>query len=356
VSSVLGGGPLGAGSSWGFEDLWLLLFLVPVYLLWAALWVVVPRWRRRRGRSAAIRFSTLAQAGQVKAPWTLALRRVVRALRLVTVALLLIAMARPQTGRQLTTVSSEGIDIVLVLDTSGSMQALDLDADRPIQRRRNRLEVVKDVVHEFVEGRPNDMVGLVVFGEEAFTQCPLTLDHPVLIDLLDDIEVGIAGDRTAIGSGLGTAVKRLQQTKAKSKVVVLLTDGRSNAGTLAPATAAELAKSQKVKVYAIGAGTRGRAPFLIDSMFGSRVVYQDVEIDEHTLRSIAESTGGSYFRAEDREALRHLYSEIDRLERTEITTKSYVEYKDRYPWLLVPALALLALEVVLLGTRLRALP
>jgi Ca-activated chloride channel family protein len=200
------------------------------------------------------------------------------------------------------------------------------------------------------------MIGLVVFGEEAFTQCPLTLDHPVLVDLLHDIQVGIAGDRTAIGSGLGTAVKRLQKSKAKSKVVVLLTDGRNNAGTLAPTTAAELAKSQHVKVYAIGAGTRGRAPFLVDSMFGSRVVYQDVEIDDDGLKAIAESTGGAYYRAEDREALRQIYGEIDRLERTEITTKSYVEYKDRYPWLVLAALALLVLEVALLQTRLRALP
>jgi Ca-activated chloride channel family protein len=242
------------------------------------------------------------------------------------------------------------------MDTSGSMQALDLDTDLAIQRRRNRLEVVKDVVREFVEGRPNDMVGLVVFGEEAFTQCPLTLDHPVLLDLLGDIEIGIAGDRTAIGSGLGTAVKRLQKSKAKSKVVVLLTDGRNNAGTLAPDTAAELARSQNVKVYTIGAGTRGRAPFLVDSMFGSRVVYQDVEIDDDALRAIAETTGGAYYRAEDREALRHIYAEIDRLERTEITTKSYVEYKDRYPWFLIGTLGLVLIEVTLLGTRLRGLP
>jgi Ca-activated chloride channel family protein len=277
-------------------------------------------------------------------------------LRLVTVALLVMAMARPQTGRKLTQVSSEGIDIVLVMDTSGSMQALDLDADRPIQRRRNRLEVAKDVVREFVEGRANDLVGLVVFGDDAFTQCPLTLDHAVLLDLLADVEVGVAGDRTAIGSAIGTAVKRLRQSKAKSKVVVLLTDGRSNAGTLAPATAAELARTQGVKIYTIGAGTRGRAPFLVDSVFGPRVVYQDVDIDEAQLRSIAETTGGAYYRAEEREALRSIYDEIDRLERTEITTQSYVEYEDRYSWFVVAALGLLMVEVALLGTRLRALP
>jgi Ca-activated chloride channel family protein len=339
-----------------FEDLRLLWALAPLYAVWVALWLLLPRWRRRRGRNAAIRFSTLAQASRLRRPVTLVLRRAARVLRLAVVALLMLAMTRPQTGRKLTQVSSEGIDIVLVMDTSGSMQALDLDADHPIQRRRNRLEVAKDVVREFVEGRPNDMIGLVVFGEEAFTQCPLTLDHAVLLDLLGDIEIGVAGDRTAIGSAIGNAVKRLQRSKAKSKVVVLLTDGRSNAGTLAPPTAAELARSQGVKIYAVGAGTRGRAPFLVDSMFGSRVVYQDVEIDDDQLRSIADTTGGAYYRAEDRDALRGIYAEIDRLERTEITTQSYVEYEDRYPWLVVAAIGLLLLEVTLLGTRLRALP
>jgi Ca-activated chloride channel family protein len=339
-----------------FEDPRLLWVLVPLYAAWLILWLFLPRWRRRRGRTAAIRFSTLAQASRVRKPWTLVLRRLVRALRLAAIGLLVLAMARPQTGRKLTQVSSEGIDIVLVMDTSGSMQALDLDSDRPIQRRRNRLEVAKDVVREFVESRNNDLIGLVVFGDDAFTQCPLTLDHGVLVDLLDDIEVGIAGDRTAIGSALGTAVKRLQRSKAKSKVVVLLTDGRSNAGTIAPATAADLARTQGVKIYAIGAGTRGRAPFLVDSPFGSRVVYQDVEIDDDQLESIAETTGGVYYRAEDRDALRGIYQEIDRLERTEISTQSYVEYEDRYPWFVIAAVCVLLFEVAVLGTRLRALP
>jgi len=339
-----------------FEDLWLLAVLAPLYAVWVVLWIALPRWRRRRGLDAAIRFSTLRQAGRVRAPFTLVLRRAVRTLRLLAIALLVLAMARPQTGRKLTQVSSEGIDIVLVMDTSGSMQALDLDADRPIQRRRNRLAVAKDVVREFVEGRPHDLLALVVFGDEAFTQCPLTLDHAVLLDLLESVEVGVAGDRTAIGSAIGTAVKRLRQSKAKSKVVVLLTDGRSNAGTLAPATAAELARTHGVKIYAIGAGARGRAPFLVDSVFGTRIVYQDVEIDEAQLRSIAETTGGAYYRAEDRDGLLEIYREIDRLERTEITTQSYVEYDDRYPWFVLASLGFLLLEVTLLGTRLRALP
>jgi Ca-activated chloride channel family protein len=344
------------GPEGGFEDVWLLAALAPLYLVWGALWILLPRWRRRRGRDPSIRFSTLQQASQVRAPATLALRRLARGLRWIVVALVVTAMARPQTGRKLTQVSSEGIDIVLVMDTSGSMQALDLDTDRPIQRRRNRLEVAKDVVREFVDDRPRDLLGLVVFGDEAFTQCPLTLDHQVLLDLLEDIEVGIAGDRTAIGSAIGTAVKRLRESRAKSKVVVLLTDGRSNAGTLAPATAAELARTTGVKIYTIGAGARGRAPFLVDSVFGPRIVYQDVEIDDQQLRSIAEVTGGAYYRAEDHAALLRIYEEIDRLERTEITTESYVEYQDRYPWLVITALGLLLLEVGLLGTRLRTLP
>jgi len=339
-----------------FEDLRLLALLAPLYAAWAIVWFLIPRWRRRRGREPVIRFSTLRQAGRVPASLTLALRRFTRALRLITVALLVMAMARPQTGRKLTQVSSEGIDIVLVMDTSGSMQALDLDADRPIQRRRNRLEVAKDVVREFIEGRPHDLLGLVVFGDDAFTQCPLTLDHGVLVNLLDDVEIGVAGDRTAIGSAIATAVKRMRQSKAKSKVVVLLTDGRSNAGTVAPATAAELARTQGVRIYAIGAGARGRAPFLVDSVFGSRVVYQDVEIDEQQLRALAEATGGAYYRAEDHQALRGIYAEIDRLERSEITTTSYVEYEDRYPWIVLAALGLLLVEVALLSTRLRALP
>lgn len=339
-----------------FADLWLLAFLAPLFAIWAALWILLPRWRRRRGLDPSIRFSTLAHAGRLRRSFTLALRRAARALRWITVALVILALTRPQTGHQLTSVSSEGIDIVLVMDTSGSMQALDLDADRPIHRRRNRLEVAKDVVREFVEGRRQDHLGLVVFGDDAFTQCPLTLDHAVLLDLLDDVEVGVAGDRTAIGSALGTAVKRLHQSRAKSKVVVLLTDGRSNAGTLAPATAAELARSQGVKVYTIGAGARGKAPFLVESVFGPRIVYQEVEIDEAQLRSVAQATGGAFYRAEDRDALRRIYDEIDRLERTEITTLSHVEYEDRYPLPVTAASVLLLLETLLLGTRLRALP
>jgi Ca-activated chloride channel family protein len=236
------------------------------------------------------------------------------------------------------------------------MQALDLDADRPINRRRNRLQVAKEVVDEFVQGRINDQIGLVVFGSEAFTQCPLTLDHGIVATFLEGVEIGIAGDATAIGSALGTAVKRLRDSQADSKVIILLTDGRNNAGALSPQKAAEIAETFDIKVYTIGAGTRGKAPFVVDSLFGKQVVYESVEIDEETLREMADRTGGRYFRAEDTTALESIYEEIDEMEKTEIKTSTYMEYDEQYRRFLVPALVLLLLEVLLLGTRFRKLP
>jgi Ca-activated chloride channel family protein len=339
-----------------FANRWMFWVLGPLFVLWVAAWFFVPWWAHRRRRAAAVRFSNIQTLTRLRPSKTLVLRRIFEGLRIAAVALLLIAMARPQTGRTQTQVRTEGIDIVLVLDTSGSMQALDLDADRRISERRNRLEVVKDVVETFVQKRDNDQIGLVVFGAEAFTQCPLTLDHGIVATFLDRLEIGMAGDATAIGSALGTAVKRLKDSEAESKVIILLTDGRSNAGSLSPRKAAEVAATFDVKVYTIGAGTRGQAPFIVDSIFGRQVVYQDVEIDEKTLRQIAEKTGGRYFRAEDEEALEEIYREIDELEKTEITMSSYMEYNERFRWFVIPALALLLLEVVLLGTRFRKLP
>jgi Ca-activated chloride channel family protein len=337
-------------------DQWLLWILIPLFLVWAAIWWILPWLRKRSRQRASIRYSNIGTLQRLEPSTTVLLRRVVESLRVITVALLIMAMARPQTGRKLTEVRTEGIDIVLVLDTSGSMQALDLDADRPIERRRDRLDVAKAVVAEFVEGRKNDQIGLVVFGSEAFTQCPLTLDHGILATFLDRVEIGIAGDATAIGSALGTAVKRLRDSEAESKVVILLTDGRSNAGSLSPQKAAEIAETFGIKVYTIGAGTRGKAPFVVDSFFGKQVVYENVEIDEETLRKIAEQTGGAYYRAEDKEALESIYEEIDQLETTEITTSTYMEYNERFRLFVFPAMALLLLEIVLLGTRFRKLP
>jgi Ca-activated chloride channel family protein len=207
-----------------------------------------------------------------------------------------------------------------------------------------------------VARRENDQIGLVVFGAEAFTQCPLTLDHGIVATFLDRVEIGVAGDATAIGSALGTAVKRLKDSQAKSRVIILLTDGRNNAGPLSPRKAAEIAKTFEVKVYTIGVGTRGQAPFVVDTLFGRRVVYQNVEIDEQSLKEIADLTGGAYFRAEDTASLERIYDRIDELEKSEITMESYMEYDEQFRWLVLPAVGLLLLEVVLLGTRFRKLP
>ncbi len=337
-----------------FGDLEILYILGPTFALWALAWF----WTRPRERRAVLRFSSFERLGTTRAPTKAVVRRVVQGFRVVIIALLVMAMMRPQTGRKLTSVETEGIDIVLVLDTSGSMAALDLDSDQKIADRRSRLAVAKAVVRDFVGARENDQVGLVVFGEQAFTQCPLTLDHGVVQSFLGRLEIGMAGDATAIGSALGTAVKRLKDSQAKSKVVILLTDGRNNAGQLPPLKAAEIAESLDVKVYTVGAGTRGRAPFLVQ-VPGTRrrqVVHQDVEIDEATLREIAEKTGGAYFRAEDQEALASIYEQIDQLETTEIVTDSWMEFDEKYNWLAIPALFLFLLERILLGTRLRRLP
>ena len=328
--------------------------LVPAMGLWTA-WVAW-RWTRSRqpGRDRGLLFSNVGSLQGIGGGARIWLRRASQALRWITLILLLLAVLRPQTGRRLTQVQTEGIDIVLVLDTSGSMQALDLDTDEPNEaRRRNRLEVSRDVIKRFVAARPGDQLGLVVFGEQAFTQCPLTLDHGVLRTLLDRVEIGIAGDATAIGSAVGVAVKRLQDSPAQSKVIVLLTDGRSNAGVISPETAAELAATVGVKIYTIGAGTRGEAPFLVETPIGPRLVYENVEIDEEMLQGLADATGGAYFRAEDEEALLQIYDQIDELEKTEITTDSYTEYDERFRWLVVPAIALLLIEVVLLLGPLR---
>lgn len=344
-----------------FADRALLWVLVPLYLLWIFGGWILPRLRTARrttgkSRDAAVRFSSIRNLKRLKPSRSLFLRRLVEALRLVTVALLLLAMVRPQTGRTQTTVRTEGIDIILVLDTSGSMQGLDLDADKAIEQRRNRLEVAKAVVETFIAKRDNDQIGLVVFGNQAFTQCPLTLDHGIVSTFLDRVDIGIAGDGTAIGDALGTAVKRLKDSAAKSKVAILLTDGRNNAGMLSPKKAAEVAAAFGIKVYTIGAGSREPAPFLMDSVFGQRIVYQNVEIDEEALTAVAEATNGAYFRAEDASALDQIYDQIDALEKTEITTSSYMEYNERFRWFLIPALGLLLLEVFLLGTRFRKLP
>lgn len=270
------------------------------------------------------------------------------AFRLLALAALVVAAARPQTGVTSETVTSEGIDIMLALDVSSSMLAEDL--------RPNRIEAAKQVAGSFVEGRLTDRIGLVVFGGRAFTQAPLTLDHSVVMTFLEDLEVGMVEDGTAVGMGLATAVKRLQSSEAASKIVVLLTDGRSNRGEIDPITAAELAQTMGVRVYTIGAGSRGAARVPVDGPFGRRYVQTRVDVDEETLREVAELSGGRYYRATDRESLEAIYNEIDQLEKTEVEIENFTQYGELFHFPLLVALGLLLLEVLLSRTLLRTLP
>jgi Ca-activated chloride channel family protein len=280
-----------------------------------------------------------------------ALLGVLRALALV---LLVIALARPQAGTAATKIHREGVDVMLAVDISGSMLAEDFTLEN---QRANRLQAVKSVVKEFVTARPEDRVGLVLFAGRPYTQCPLTLDHGWLLQNLDRAEVGMIEDGTAVGSALATAVNRLRPSTAKSKFVVLLTDGQSNAGKITPQTAAEAAAVLGIKVYTVGAGTRGMAPYPAQDMFG-RKVYRpmQVDIDEPTLQTIATTTHARYFRATDTPTLREIYAEIDRSEKTEFEAPEYLDYRELYPWLLWPALALLLIEIGLGETILRKLP
>jgi Ca-activated chloride channel family protein len=317
-----------------------LLALLPI-----AAWYVL---RHRGERSVAYSSLELLLGAGLEAPaWK---RYATLALRLLVLTLVIVALARPQTGRSKHTTYSEGIDIMLVLDTSGSMQAQDFEP-------KNRLNVAKEVVKEFVSKRPEDRIGLVVFSADAMTQCPLTLDHALLSKLVDQVDFGMLDDGTAIGVALATACNRLRASKAKSKIIVLLTDGQNNAGMVDPATAARVAASLGLKVYTVGVGTRGRAPIPVDDpVFGRRLISVEVDIDEDTLRKIAQITGGKYFRATDRDELVAIYQQIDKLEKSKVESETFVEYTERFAWFIIPAVGLFMLELGLAETVLRETP
>jgi Ca-activated chloride channel family protein len=272
-------------------------------------------------------------------------------LKIAGLGLLIIAMARPQSGATLEEVTTEGIDIMLVLDVSTSMLAEDF-------KPNNRLQAAKLVAKEFIEGRRNDPIGLVIFAREAFSQCPLTLDYGVLIDILQRVEVASeAWDGTAIGNGLATAVARLKDSNAKSKVIIMLTDGENNAGEIDPVTAAQVAQTFGIRVYTIGAGTRGTAMYPFSHpLFGKQYRPIPVEIDEDLLTRIADITGGKYFRATDTDKLREIYHQIDELEKTKIEVKEYTKYTELYIPYVLAGLLILLLEMALRNTVLRKLP
>ncbi|MBX9783415.1 MAG: VWA domain-containing protein [Chitinophagaceae bacterium] len=259
-------------------------------------------------------------------------------LRLVTIALLITAVARPQSKNEEERVEGEGIDIMLCMDVSGSMLAEDFTP--------NRMEAAKDVAVKFIEGRKADRIGLVIFSGEPFTQCPLTTDHAVLISQVYGIRSGVLQDGTAIGSGLATSVERLKKSESKSKVVILLTDGENNGGLIDPATAMEIAKTFKVKVYTIGVGTEGFATLPQQSTSGTIIRTQEkVNIDEKLLTQIARQTGGEYFRATDNESLKNIYTQIDKLEKSKIETSRFAKYAEEFYWLAIAAAVLLLIEL-----------
>lgn len=324
------------------QPLWLLgLLLVPLVGGWA--------WYRARLRPGGIRFSSVAPARVApKTVWA-RLHGLPAWLRMGALTLGILALARPQERNVIQERTAEGIDIMLVLDTSTSMRAQDF--------RPNRFEAARDVAAEFIQSRLSDRVGLIVFAAKAYTQAPLTLDYDFLLRMLSEVEIGIIEDGTAIGTALATSVARLEDSEAESKVVILLTDGQNNRGEVDPATAAEVAETMDVRVYAIGVGADGEAPFIFDHPFGGRQRQMvPVEIDEEMLRGVAERTGGQYFRATNKEALRTIYREIGELETSEIEERVYTDVDERYALFLWPAFGLLLLEVLLSTTRLRQLP
>jgi Ca-activated chloride channel homolog len=270
-------------------------------------------------------------------------------LRMLVFGLLIIVLARPQSTNKWEDETVEGIDIMLALDVSNSMLACDFSP--------NRIEASKDVANDFVLGRTNDRIGLVLFGGESFTQCPLTSDHAVLLNLLHDVNVGMIEDEsTAIGLGLANAVKRLKDSNARSRVVILVTDGQNNAGSIDPLTAAEIARTFGIRVYTIGVGTHGTAPYPMRNVFGDLVYMQvKVDIDEPMLKQIAEMTKGEYFRASSNQKLKEIYTQIDKMEKTKIDVKKYARKHEEYRRFAIAALILVVLEILLRNTVLRTI-
>ena len=329
-------------------------FLYPAFLWLLLLLPLLALLRGRRGPVAAIRFSSAEIAREVARETRSRPGRWRMPLTLLALALLVVALARPQFGRSTTTVEASGVDMILAIDCSGSMEALDfkLDGDRA-----NRLDVVKSVVSKFIDARPNDRIGLVGFAGAPYLVSPLTLDHDWLQQNLERVKFGSVEDGTAIGSALATSVNRLREQPGKSKIVVLLTDGQNNAGKVLPATAAQAAKALGVKVYTVGAGVRGEAPIPVTDAFGNkRLAMARVDVDEETLQKIADETGGKFFRATDTQSLKNIYAEIDRLEKTTHQMKNFEHHTELFGWAVVPALALLGAGLGLSHTRFRRLP
>jgi len=326
-------------------------FAAPLLLMLLA---VLP-WLARRGTGAlpaALRYADTSLVAGGVASWRVRLQPLLAWSRWLALALTIVALARPQLSQARQTVEGEGVDIALALDISGSMASLDFEP-------QNRLEASRQVIRDFIAARPHDRIGLVIFAQAAFNQSPATADHAVLQRQLDQVQLapdlGLE-DGTAIGLGLANAANLLKESKARGKVIVLLTDGVNNAGEVDPLTAAEAARALGIRVYTIGAGRPGQVPVPVDGIFGQRVTYQESVIDEATLQKIAETTGGAFYRAQDTAGLARVYAEINRLEPSRYEIHVFERQRELAGWLLVPALLVVALELGLRHTWLRRLP
>lgn len=313
------------------EWLWLLLLL--------PLLIGLHIWRRYKNRRPSLTFSDTSKLIDLPGNWRSYGVWIGPFCRWMAFALVVLAMARPQFKNTTVERNAEGIDIVLALDISTSMKAEDL--------KPNRFEAAREVAIDFIDKRISDRIGLVVFARKSFTVVPPTLDYRLLKQLLNDVQMGIIEDGTAIGMGIATAVNRLKESEAKSKVIILLTDGQNNSGEIDPVTAADLAVTYGIKIYTIGAGTRGTAPYPVqDPIFGKRYQNVNVDIDEEMLTQIASMTNGAYFRATDTDKLKEIYNRIDELEKTEIEELIFTDFEDLYPWFLIPAFILLLFSIV----------
>ncbi len=321
------------------EFFYLLLLLLPMIA-----WYL---WKQKKA-GASIQFSSDMGFARIPKSWKYYFRHSVFVLQILSLSMLIVALARPQSQNNWSNVTTEGIDIVIALDISSSMLAMDF--------KPNRIEAAKDVATQFISGRTNDRIGLVVFAGESFTQCPLTTDRAAVINLFKGLESGMIEDGTAIGNGLATAVSRLKDSDAISKVVILLTDGENNRGEIAPVTAAELAKTFGIRVYTVGVGTIGMAPYPIQTPFGVQVRDVEVKIDEETLQKIAATTDGKYFRATNNNKLAEIYQEIDKLEKSKIDVKEFSKKEEGYlKYALFGALLILA-AIFLKTTIFRNIP
>ncbi|MBN2000817.1 VWA domain-containing protein [candidate division KSB1 bacterium] len=318
-----------------------LYLIIPALIYWYI--------RKNRRANSTLKYSNLGIVKNIRKSRLKQYRHLLFVLRVLVIAVLIFCFARPQSGQNESEVITEGIDILLAMDISSSMLAMDFQPN-------NRLEAAKIVATDFIKGRQNDRIGLVVFSAASFTQCPLTIDYGLLINFLKEIQIGMIDDGTAIGMAIGTCVKRLRDSKAKSKVIILLTDGRNNRGELDPITAARVARSFNIRIYTIGAGKHGEAPYPVEDLWGKRYVRMPVQIDEDLLRQVADITGGKYFRATDQTSLEKIYQEIGEMEKTKIEVKEYTRYKELFLIYLLAALAVLLIEIVLANTRFRKIP